>query len=338
MLKSRDSYGTEHAFNLAQFMHYADILCYALDPAIQTQVKFVLANDKTRELNLDYEDRFCFMTKEGKGKFYNVADAESMLNTIEFSRKAHVKNYTDILTYRSSGDVKEYGQELLTMVGSHAQALLSDQIGAGPKEMSREEKLANSKVRFSAMLDRLEEVLREFIGHHWKRHNRKKVDLHYSYGPMTLIALNNKYIGHTAPCTVRLITTHLGKSGISITYRDRSFMMYSLNDGGASLDDVVRTNISALTSLCQGFDSENLYNGEDHFIKSIPINLGPGREHFMEYVSVRSLHDLRSDGKYVVSMITMNSDASLGMSKTMFHYHPQFITELCAALNFLLEK
>lgn len=342
MLKPKHCYSDEATYNYHLFLHTATVRAYALNPHSMTQVKFILRNEKTRELICDKRDRFFFVNREGRSRFFYADDAKSILQFLEIIKHPDISDYVDPISrvkYRSlEGGNK--GEWITALIGNNDERI----IDSGSVKPARRT-LEGIKTRERAFVDmcvRLKEILEQFIevtDHDFTLENT--LPYHFANERMTVLPLINKQNGWMTSSSLRLQVIKREdeelKNSICLNYKGKDILFYSRDksiESSSSLSEVVEGFITGLKTLVDDYHNHN--DDANFFIKAIPVPLSEDRKYFMEYVAGRGVGGDGHDGPYRTMIVNVNSDAAPGSSKTHFHYHPEFMEDLYSGLRFLV--
>lgn len=337
MLKPKHCYANEEVYNYNLFLHTATIRSYALNPQAMTQVRFILRNEKTRELDCDKRDRFFFLNRDGKSKFFYVDDAKAILGFLDIIQHPDISDYTDPATrikYRSLSDNGSKGEFITAFISNRDERIIDNS--------SVMAMMVIRKQVFTEMCERLKAIMTEFIeviDHDIPLEG--SLSSHFAIGRFTVLPLNNKQNGWMTRSSLRLQVIDRNqeelKNSICLNYQGKDVLFYSRDshiEGSSSLSEVVEGFIAGFKNLVNEY--HNHYDDINYYIGAIPVTLSEDRKNFMEYVGGRGVGGDNHEGTYRTMIVNVNSDAAPVSSKVNFHYHPEFMDDLYNGLRFLV--
>lgn len=331
MLKARKYYATQEAYNYNLFLDRGTAIPFALDPFLITQVKFILNNDETKELN--FKSRFIIMTETERTDYLYVKDAKELLNFIDLIRDPRITNMDSpnnkfrYVTGPSSTLPVKF-KKLYAKIGDRFEKII------GTQEVSSIDYRENRNIRneyFSNKLDRFEAILRLFI--EVVEDGKKPVlEQHFQQGRYCLLPLNNKWSGPNKAHSLLLNwTPEKVLNNIMLSVSGKAVRFYGFhNNNSWKLSEVVGAFIDELDNLVT--DYHNFDEERSMFLKARQVYAGDDRRGIMDYVSGRGVG---SETGARTMIININSDAAPLCSKVAFYYEKDFITDLYEGLHFL---
>lgn len=342
MLKPKHCYANEEVYNYNVFLHKARIHAFALNPYNMTQVKFVMKSKETIELGCDQKNFFVFANRDGKTRTMYREDAESILKFIDLIKDPRIEDYSDKISrlhYHSVGENKSAREFISVMIAGNAANIVDTSIVSVQANEAGDVK---RKQVFDDVVKRLKLIMRQFIDlDDAGTYDALTISYSFGTGIFTYYPLVNKHAGWTANGGLRLqkvlVDGEWVNNHICFNYKSKDLLFYTRarqTSDSSSLSEVVEGFIAGLKILVDAY--YHYYDDVNRFVKAVPVSLSEDRKDFMEYVSGRGVGADNHDGPYRTMLVNINSDAAPGSSKTMFHYHPEFVKDLYNGLRFLV--
>lgn len=338
MLKPRNNFATQKQFDSAFFREYATVSTYALDPYAGSYVVLLSNNDKVK--HLEFENRYFFITKDGKSKDYLGQDALDLHAAVKEYRELDrpgVKTRETNTGFEYQCAVNGFAKFLYLNTNTSKLKLFSNVTTAVARESAKEEYAA----RWTAYLDRLEEIMLAVM-FRCMNDEEHVVSSAFTMDSFTMIPVVNPHVGVNKYSSLRL--QH--KKGSSVSSINFNYGKDCVHLSGsvawkAKLPVVVEAFISGLDEIIAEFKeyiaAETSFD-RNMYIGSRMLVINEIRTKFMEYVFGREAGGVSHEGSYRALLLTMNSEVAPGGSKVFFHYHPQFMEDLYAGLRHLAKE
>lgn len=332
MLKSRNSYASENAYQAALFRELCTVRSYTLSPGLRVQVKFLIENEKTAETG--HASRFFIISEKDRSKAYYREDAITLLKFISVIRNRDVDSYQSCgLVYEVIKRPKYISRVIkYTLSKDSGHVLTNEHIGL----LEINDDPTYSETFWDQGLDRFKEILQTFIDVcDGKSTNTTEW---FRQGRFLMLPLHNSHSGPFKVHSLRLNWTSNKKiNNLAFQCRDKSILFYALNkENTSSLKEITEGFIDSLYRLIDTFKNHNPVH-VDSFVHSVPVILSEDRKHFMEYVGGRGVSGEDGPNSYKTMIVNVNSDAAPAWSKTYFHYNHDFVCDLIDGIRFLTD-
>lgn len=317
MLKSKDSYLNESAYERAVFSHYSTRFDYVIDPLSRTFVRFITGNSNTPEQSRDIKS-MTIITKSGAGRNYGADDVKRIVPFIE-----------KILANPDWGAVvPSLGtwSGTLSSLTSSAPRTSNDFIVMSPTTYNSG-RVVHGEKHGLVYLARLLEAFKALLNWDFSKLDFNEYSLHgFTFIPFTWPGASHREVSSLYGLTIDdpeevHVSLRIG-TGVLCTGKAR--------DGDINGIQAMRRLLSHVGQKIESLS--NLPHGHDEVIRPAA---SAGRQNFSEYIRITKI-DKASDDTDVnpnVARVIINCDQICQASKVIYFSTEETVEAITDALN-----